>query len=120
STLAPPPPSKPTVRAPRRSSIWVATFRLSATGTGLVFSCAVDGAEFRVCTTPFRVAVDSGGNVLRPTSHLLRVKATDTAGHTGPEAQFTWVIDDSKIAFETGSYDVYSMNTDGSGAVDLT
>jgi Tol biopolymer transport system component len=118
--LPPPAPSRPNVSAPHTSSIRVATFRFSATGTGLVYSCAVDAGDFRVCTNPFRVAADSAGRPLQPGTHVLRVKATDTEGRTGPEQRFAWVIDDSKIAFETDGFDIYSMNTDGSDAVDLT
>ena len=57
--------------------------------SGAGFQCSLDGAAFAACTSPTSyVGVVDG-------SHTFQVKATDSAGNTGPAASFGWMIDTS-------------------------
>jgi len=67
------------VRVPR------ATFRLTG---GSAYTCRLDGADWRTCTSPHRVAG------LRDGRHRLEVRATDAAGRTDPTpAVRRWTVD---------------------------
>ena len=52
-----------------------------------VLACRLDGGAFGSCTSP------QGYSGLLEGSHTFEVRATDTAGNTGPVASFTWTID---------------------------
>src|SRR5205814_3110959 len=54
---------------------------------GASFQCALDGAAFAACTSPKSYSGVADG------SHTFQVKATDTAGNTGPVASYTWTVD---------------------------
>jgi hypothetical protein len=54
---------------------------------GATFQCDLDGGGFSACTSP---KAYSG---LSEASHTFRVRQTDTANNTGPNATFTWTID---------------------------
>jgi hypothetical protein len=60
------------------------SFTTSETATT---ECSLDGAAFSSCTSPDAVSGLADG------SHTLRVRATDTAGNTGPAASRTWTVD---------------------------
>ncbi|HEV8250104.1 MAG TPA: LamG-like jellyroll fold domain-containing protein, partial [Gaiellaceae bacterium] len=64
-----------------------ASFTFSASESGAVFFCQLDGAPFAACTSP---ASYSG---LTEGSHTFRVQASDAAGNTGQPASRTWTID---------------------------
>jgi len=51
------------------------------------FACRLDGGSFGSCTSP------QGYSGLVEGSHTFDVRATDTAGNTGPTASFSWTID---------------------------
>lgn len=75
-------PSAPTVAGPRVVTGAVATFRLSAHEAGvpasrLRFVCLLDRGRFHRCAATYRVRIAPG-------AHVLRVRASDPAGHTGP------------------------------------
>src|SRR5262249_28001345 len=75
-------PSAPVVRGPRVITTAVARFHLSAHETGVApirlrFECVLDRGRFRHCAATYRVRVVPG-------AHVLRVRASDPAGHTGP------------------------------------
>jgi len=70
------------VSGPRVVTGAVATFHLSAREKGVAsrrlrFHCLLDSGGFRVCAGTYRVRVAPG-------AHVLRVRASDPAGHTGP------------------------------------
>ena len=97
------------------SSVRYAMFSFKAE-TGLTLSCAVDGSDFRLCTTPVRI------DGLRPGDHTFSVKATDATGNTR-RTDYAWTIDNSKIAFESGrdgNAEIYVMEPDGTGQRRLT
>lgn len=55
---------------------------------GTAFACRLDGAVWRTCTSPFRIAG------LRDGRHRLEVRATDAAGRTDPTpAVRRWTVD---------------------------
>jgi TolB protein len=101
-------------RAP--SSIRDATFALRASEES-VFSCALDDKDFRLCSHPSHVL-----QRLPPGRHTLAVRATDAAGRVG-SASFSWVIDSSRIVFESfrdGNPEIYAMDPDGQNVTRLT
>jgi hypothetical protein len=63
-----------------------ASFGLSSSEPGS-FECQLDGGPWEACSSPHAV----GG--LADGSHTLRVRATDAAANTGPEATRTWIVD---------------------------
>ena len=68
-------PPAVTIQGPRNpSSVRSATFSLGTTEVGTTFSCALDGSDFRLCGTPYRV------DGLRPGRHTLSVRALDATG----------------------------------------
>lgn len=97
-----------------------ATFLFVASEADAVFSCALDGADFRVCPRAKRYTG------LKPGRHRLLVRATDSAGNTGPATSYSWTIlrsAASPILFASdrdGNYEIYSMNPDGSALQRLT
>ncbi len=105
------------IQGPRNpSSVRWATFSLRATEAGATLSCALDGSDFRLCTTPHRI------EGLRPGRHALAVRATDAAGNTRTSV-YSWTIDRSQIAFMSdrdGNLDIYAMEPDGTKQVRLT
>jgi Tol biopolymer transport system component len=94
------------------------TFTFGATEERVIFSCALDGTEFRHCPSPQQFAS------LEPGRHTLLVVATDPAGNTGAIARYSWTIQrPGPIAFESnrdGNYEIYLTNPDGSGQLRLT
>lgn len=97
------------------SSVRKATLNFSASENAL-FSCALDGGDFRVCSSPQQF------ERLRPGRHTFAVKATDSAGNTR-QAQHTWTVDGSLIAFTSerdGNLEIYVMEPDGFNQVRLT
>jgi Tol biopolymer transport system component len=97
------------------SSVRYATFSFKAE-TGLTLSCAVDGSDFRLCTTPVRL------DGLRPGDHTFSVRATDATGNIR-RTDYAWTIDNSRIAFESGrdgNAEIYVMEPDGTGQRRLT
>jgi hypothetical protein len=56
---------------------------------GATFECRLDSTDdndWGVCTSPFTDTVGEG-------PHVFEVRATDTAGNTGPVAMHTWLVD---------------------------
>ncbi|MDX6513857.1 MAG: TolB protein [Gaiellaceae bacterium] len=104
------------VRGPRDpSSLRAATISFSSSEPGPI-SCAVDGGDFRFCTTPLHF------DRLEPGGHKVVVKATDSSGNTGSTV-FSWTIDGSRIAFTSnrdGNLEIYAMDPDGTNLTRLT
>ena len=64
------------------------TFGFSSPDATATFQCQVDGTvTFTSCTSMYTAPTLADGG------HTFRVKATDPAGNTGPEATYTWTID---------------------------
>jgi WD40 repeat protein len=90
------------------SSLHVGFFSF-ASESNATYSCALDGSDFRFCTNPVKFNIEPG-------PHTLQVKATDTAGNTGPTTGFSWTVDNSRIAFETsrdGKSQIYTIDSAG-------
>ena len=85
-----PPPVAPTVtitgKPPIRTSNTVATFRFRASQSGSTFSCRLDGAAWRRCTSP-----TSYRRLARGRTHSFLVRATRD-GLTGPITVYRWFI----------------------------
>jgi TolB protein len=99
------------------SSLRRATFGFQASEPGVIFSCAIDGNDFRLCESPYTTPS------LSPGPHQFRVRATDTAGNVGPPVGYGWAIDNSKIVFETtrdSNFEIYTMDPDGTNVTRLT
>ena len=80
-------PPAVTIQGPRNpSSVRSATFSLGTTEVGTTFSCALDGSDFRLCGTPYRV------DGLRPGRHTLSVRALDATGNIRTSA-YSWTVD---------------------------
>lgn len=64
-------------------------FRGSDTGgSGIAYyECSIDGASFRVCTSPESYASLAEG------SHTFRVRVFDGAGNVSAPAMWTWIVD---------------------------
>jgi Tol biopolymer transport system component len=105
-----------TMTGPRDpSSARRAVFAFQA-GEAAVFSCALDGQDFRLCAGPETFPR------LAPGRHTFAVRATDATGNTRTVTH-TWTIDGSRIAFASdrgGNADVYAMDPDGLNQVQLT
>ena len=103
------------LRGPRpRSSVRTTPFRFTADEPA-VFACAIDGRDFRLCTTPHVVDVAPG-------AHTFTVRATDSAGNTRTTT-LTWSVDDSQIAFGSGrapDRKLYRVDPDGTNLTQLT
>jgi hypothetical protein len=99
------------------SSLRRATFAFESE-PGAIFSCAIDGNDFRLCESPFTTPS------LSPGKHQFQVRATDPAGNVGlPAMPYTWQIDNSKIVFETtrdSNFEIYTMDPDGTNVTRLT
>jgi large repetitive protein len=79
------PPAPTITDAPIRPTIATsATFGF--TGLAASFECSMDGAAFRLCTSP----VTYTG--LARTAHTFRVRGRDGSGNTGDVASYTWQI----------------------------
>jgi Tol biopolymer transport system component len=105
--------------APSRplSSLRDATFTFGASEPGSTLSCAFDGGEFRLCTSPQRFADLPAGN------HTFQVKASDATGNTSAATSFSWEVDGSLIAFARnwdGNFDIYATDPSGKGPARLT
>ena len=108
----------PVVTGPRDlSSLRTATFSFTVKEPAITFSCALDGTDFRLCTSP--QAFDH----LHPGRHTFTVKATDQAGNTGTTA-YGWTIDSSRVVFASkrgGDGQIYVMDPEAdSPATQLT
>jgi large repetitive protein len=64
-----------------------ATFFFTASKLPATFECKLDGGAFASCVSPQSYSSLADG------SHTFAVKATDGAGNTGPETDYTWTID---------------------------
>jgi TolB protein len=98
------------------SSVRYAAFAVTATEAASTFSCALDGTDFRLCTTPYRV------EGLEPGRHTFAVRVTDATGNTRTRT-FSWIVDNSRIAFvseQDGNREIYVMEPDGTSQVRLT
>ena len=62
------------------------SFSFSA-GETSTFQCQLDAGAFAPCTSPTTLGSTADG------SHTYTVKATDTAGNTGPVTSYVWTID---------------------------
>ncbi len=62
------------------------TFTFAA-GEPAQFHCRLDGAELESCGSPLTYPALPDG------SHTFVVKATDLAGNSGSEAEYTWIVD---------------------------
>ena len=97
------------------SSVPSARFSFSA-DEAATFSCALDGTDFRLCTSPFDIDRVERGR------HTFSVRATDVAGNTRL-ARFSWTADGSRIAFESfrdGNPEIYTVDPDGENLVRVT
>lgn len=97
------------------SSIRRATFTLAADESA-IFSCALDGDDYRLCQSSHTVTG------VKPGTHTLSVRATDAAGNTQTERQ-TWTVDASRIVFAShrdGNPEIYRVDPDGSAELRLT
>ena len=63
-----------------------ATFQFEASENGVSFACQLDGGAFQACSP------GQTYDGLAPGSHVFAVRATDTAGNTGPTESFSWTI----------------------------
>ena len=63
-----------------------ATFQFEASENGVSFACQLDGGAFQACSP------GQTYDGLAPGSHAFAVRATDTAGNTGPTESFSWTI----------------------------
>ena len=107
-------PPKPLVTGPPDpSSLRTAVFAFTATTPGAVFSCAFDGTDFRLCTSPQTF------ERVGPGRHTFTVKATDQAGNIGTTSH-SWTVDSSMIAFtskRSGDGQIYVMDPEADGGV---
>jgi RNA polymerase sigma factor (sigma-70 family) len=87
-TIVPPPDTVPptaTIVAATTAGA-DATFQFTASEPGSSFACSLDGAAYAACASPRAYAG------LAPGAHAFSVRATDTAGNTGPPATHAWTI----------------------------
>ena len=95
----------------------LASFSFAASEKDVVFECAFDGIDFRVCSTP-------ATRTLKPGRHAFHVRAVDAAGNRGETTTYEWTIaPPSAIVFESdrgGGYEIYVIGADGRGEVRLT
>jgi hypothetical protein len=61
-----------------------AVFTFSSSEPGSTFECALDGGAFAPCASPQSYSALAYG------SHTFSVRATDSAGNTGPDATHAW------------------------------
>lgn len=98
------------------SSLRSADFSFSSQETTVTYSCGIDGSTLHLCTSPQHFEVLATG------PHTFTVEALDANGNrTTKTAQ--WTIDTSRIAYASdasGTFDIYSMNPDGSNQQQLT
>jgi hypothetical protein len=64
-----------------------ATFSFTSNKTGSTFECKLDAGAFVPCASPKTYSGLADG------AHAFRVRATDPANNTGPEALYTWTVD---------------------------
>jgi Tol biopolymer transport system component len=99
------------------SSTRTPTFTFVADEPNVTFACSVDGSDFRLCTSPWRLAG------LAPGSHRFAVKGVDPTGNVGRPDTLRWTVDSSRIAFTSerdGNREIYVMDPDGRGQARLT
>jgi Bacterial Ig-like domain/Chitobiase/beta-hexosaminidase C-terminal domain len=81
-------PAAPNITAQPANPTNATSTSFSFTGeAGGTFQCQLDGGGFSACASPRNYSGLSAG------SHTFQVHQTDTAGNTGPNANFTWTID---------------------------
>jgi large repetitive protein len=68
------------------SGVKSATFEFSASEAAS-FKCDLDGGGFAACSSPKTYSNLTDG------IHTFKVKATDAAGNTGPEASYDWLVE---------------------------
>ena len=73
---------------PATTAETTATFTFSASEAGSSFECALDGAAFAACVSPYEVSGLSLG------AHVFAVRATDAAGNADPTpASYGWTVE---------------------------
>jgi len=114
-------PTKPALTGPSDPTpSTTATFRFRTSESDALFSCALDDEPFRFCRRLHELSR------LQPGRHTLRVRAVDPAGNSGKIASYSWTVErpaSGPIAFESnrdGDYDIYLVNSDGTGTTQLT
>ena len=75
-------------RPPLTTTATSASFTFTSNEPGVTFECALDGAEFAACPTPYDLTNLSGG------AHELLVRARDAANNVdATPASFQWTVD---------------------------
>ncbi len=69
------------------SNVSSPSFTFTSNEAGSTFACKLGAGAFAPCTSPKSYVALADG------SHTFTVKATDSAGNTGPETSYTWTID---------------------------
>jgi hypothetical protein len=79
------PPDTVIVQGPKKKTTSKkAIFKFNSTESGSTFECSLDGAKFKLCTSPHKVKV-------RPGKHHFLVRARDAAGNLDTsEANWSW------------------------------
>jgi Tol biopolymer transport system component len=98
------------------SSVRNATLTFDSPQPDVKFSCALDGTDFRFCTSPVLFPR------LDPGRHDFAVRGTGSAGDSSV-AHHGWTIDGSRIVFETtrdSNVEIYTMDPDGKNVTRLT
>lgn len=110
-------PPDVTLSGPRDpSSVRSATLSFDSMESGLTFSCALDGTDFRLCTSAVQIPRLEVGK------HDFAVRATDSAGNSRI-VHHVWTVDGSRIVFESfrdGNPELYTEDPDGENQVRLT
>jgi hypothetical protein len=86
---------------------------------GALFSCSLNGQTFHACTS-------REPQLVKPGLNAFAVKATDTAGNTGPPQTYMWFVErnpNAPLVFQsdkTGLYELYRIKPDGTDQKQLT
>jgi hypothetical protein len=81
-------PAAPTLTSTPNNPSNSAAPSFSFTGeAGATFQCQLDGGALAACTSPKSYTGLTAG------SHTFKIRQTDAAGNTGPNATYTWTID---------------------------